>query len=178
MAVMLTAFIWPTLCSSAFAASSICIPVKPSQEKIRLIVAQDQQVRVKGNFLVKSYSDVEVYGVLVVEGDIRIYDRLSLMIAGNGKVVVSGNVTSFTSAQKEFTIQDQGEFIVMGLFTTGTETVISIAGNSVMSMDAILADSDLVLRGDGKILSNHCGCSCGDVERKRLCARISVPSKN
>lgn len=129
--------------------------------KSRFLIEAGKSVVVKENCNIGPNTILEVRGSLLVEGDLIIRQDLELIIAGEGKLIVKGDVTSQSLALKIIQVLDRGEFTIDGTFNANDNTKITTLGNGFITANRVVAGSTAELSGTRQFTTLACACDEG-----------------
>lgn len=132
-----------------------------TSNKSRFLIEAGKSVVVKENCNIGPNTILEVRGSLLVEGDLVIRQDLELIIAGEGKLIVKGDVNSQSLALKTIQVLDRGEFTIEGTFNANENTKITTLGNGFITANRVVASSKAELSGTGQFITSACACDEG-----------------
>lgn len=135
--------------------------VTAANDKSRFVIEAGKSVIVKENCNIGPNTILEVRGSLLVEGDFVIRQDLELIIAGEGKLIVKGDVMSQSLALKTIQVLDRGEFTIDGTFNANENTKITTLGNGFITASRVVASSTAELAGTRQLTTLACACDEG-----------------
>lgn len=130
-------------------------------DKSRFVIEAGKSVVVKENCNIGPNTILEVRGSLLIEGDLVIRQDLELIVAGEGKLIVKGDVMSQSLALKSIQVLDRGEFTIEGTFNANDNTKITTLGNGFITANRVVASSKAELSGTGQFTTSACACDDG-----------------
>lgn len=130
----------------------------PTNDKSRFLIEAGRSVVVKENCNIGPNTILEVRGSLLIEGNLVVRQDLELIVAGEGKLIVKGDVMSQSLALKSIQVLDQGEFSVNGTFIANDNTKITTLGNGTISANRVVASKTVELAGTRQFTTLSCAC--------------------
>lgn len=127
-------------------------------QEVTFLVKEGQTVTVRGNLKTGVNAAIIVRGTLQVEGDMIIHHHLNLIIEGEGKLIVGGNLESQSLLKKEIAVSDSGRFTVQNIFHAGSNMQITVHDQGLIRAKGIIADRSLTVKGTRNFLVSDCRC--------------------
>lgn len=133
----------------------------PTKDKSKFLIEAGKSVVVKENCNIGPNTILEVRGSLLIEGDLVIRQDLELIVAGEGKLLVKGDVMSQSLALKSIQVIDQGIFSIDGTFHANDNTKIMTLNDGAINSNRVVASKDVALEGTRQFTTISCACDDG-----------------
>lgn len=128
-------------------------------QDVTFLVQEGQTISVKGNLKTGRNAVIIVRGTLQVEGDMIVQHDLNLVIEGEGKLIVGGNLETQSLQKKEIAVSGSGQFSVQNSFYAGANMQITFLGQGMIRAKKIIADNALTVSGTQNFLVSDCRCA-------------------
>jgi hypothetical protein len=133
----------------------------PTNDKSKFLIEAGRSVVVKENCNIGPNTILEVRGSLLIEGNLVVRQDLELIVAGEGKLIVKGDVMSQSLALKNIQVIDRGEFSVEGTFHANDNTRIMTSSDGAISANRVVASKNVELTGTRQFTTLSCACDDG-----------------
>jgi cytoskeletal protein CcmA (bactofilin family) len=133
-------------------------PKKANHEGITFIVEPGRTILVKGDFLIESDAVIDIRGTLLVEGEMLVNKGLSLVIRGQGKLLVKGDLKNQSARLKSITVLDNGQLSIDGTLDTNENIEIITEGMGLIKASKIVVRDNASLGGTRNLEVSNCNC--------------------
>jgi hypothetical protein len=131
------------------------------EDKSKFLIEAGRSVTVKENCNIGPNTVLEVRGVLLIEGDLVIRKDLELIVAGEGKLYIKGDVIAQSTAIKNIQVLDRGELSVEGTFNANENTKIMTQGGGSITTNRVVASKTVQITGTRQFVASACACDSG-----------------